>query len=136
MKLTINEILLSTRALSQLSNATIPIGVAVKLAENLRTLNVVNEQFQQRHDLVAEKFGTRTKDGVSWSIPNEKVAEYNKEIKKITDTEIDIELDQCTISDLGNDLKCSPNDLVHLKWLFSDYNDKPKGKKDAASDAA
>ena len=123
MNLTINEILMSTRALSQLSNAKVPIGCALTLANNLRALNRVNEIYEKRRQELCEEYGTKSKDGMQYQIPNEKIPEFNAAIKEITDEEVTIELQQVQITDLGPNIEVSPNDLVHLKWLFSDLND-------------
>ena len=127
MKLKIKSVLDSNRALTTLSNTEVPLSTAIKLAKNLRALSEAVDLYEQRHKKLLDRLGKPTANNQQFLIPPAKVDEYNGAHDKMLAEEVDLDVTQIMLADLG-DISVSPNNLVPLDWMIADMEHPLAGR--------
>lgn len=117
MKMTVNEAINSHQCLQQFGAKTLPIGVAVTVSRNQKSIaDVVAEFEKQRGDLL-KKHG-ETDDEGNTRIPKANQEKFNDAMRALVDAEVEVETKQITIESLGEDFECDSNSLMFIGWMF------------------
>ena len=133
-KLTSIELVEAHNALTQVNEGDYSMEIAKTLAINLEELKVPFDIYQKKRNKLLEKFGTKDASGVQFSIPNEKIGEYNSALEKLHEDTVQVDIVQVELKELmaapGSTIK--PNYLIKLKFMFSDYLPLEKSKAEVA----
>lgn len=118
MKVKAGELFLSQAALSELVGKDLPNKTAMLLRRIIKRVEPEIKSFDEQRVKLAQELGTPTDDGQSFSIPDDKLGEFNSQLQAMGEAEFEYsDLDQ--ISDLGH-AEVKTSTLITLGWLISE----------------
>lgn len=133
---TLEQLIESAGAASQLLSKSIPIRTAFQLSKIAKASNVELEQYNASQNTLSERYANKDEDGKAirlavdggpyvegqsfrYDIPADKLEGFGKEMKELQSIEVEIPGQQIKVSELG-DISIEPGLLMKLEWLITD----------------
>jgi hypothetical protein len=119
----LKQLIESVPSIQELIKEPLPVKTSFKLSTFISKMNPEIEAFDKvKKDKIIEYKGERQKDENgreinTFKIPDENVEKFSKEIKELLEQEVDIDVPDINIEDLG-DIKIKPEFLMGLNWLI------------------
>lgn len=119
MKLKIRDLLDARRALGILGTISLPARAAYVVARNARKVSAEVEFLEEARVKLLKECEATTVDGKSVFPSKELEERANTEFKDLIDTEVDVDVRELNVADLGNS-QVPPAAFVDLWWMFKE----------------
>ena len=80
-------------------NMKMPVRINFYLQKNIQLIREAAEEIERARFGIGAQFGTPNADGTGYDIPNENIAEVNKELADLFSLEQDLAIHQFTVDD-------------------------------------
>lgn len=117
------QILDSQQGLKNLNETKLPVKVSYKIAKMIDRMQSPLRDYEEKRIALIKKLGKEDKEKNQWEVLPENLAEYQKEMQVLLNTDIRLsysdnnELEKIKLDELG-DVSLEPKDLAQLDWLF------------------
>jgi hypothetical protein len=121
MILTNNEIYMRARQLLDAFNDSeqkLPIKINFYLQKNKSTLLTLAQDIEKSRLEIAKTFGALDEAGEHYIVPNDKLAEANKELEDLFNLEQDVTIHKISIDSLSDDLMLSAAQMEALMFMI------------------
>lgn len=126
INVTLNDILNSAETIREISNKSVPVKTAFRIARLIRELDKENATFDESRRKIVEKYAERdeaggmkqTEDG-NVILQQDKIAECNGEMIDLLNTTIEINAEKLHIEDLG-DIELTPTQMLGLEAFIEE----------------
>lgn len=121
MILTNNEIYMHARQLLDAFNDNeqkLPIKINFYLQKNKNTLLTLAQDIEKSRLEIAQNFGVLDEAGEHYIVPNDKLAEANKELEDLFTLEQDVAIHKISIDSLSDDLMLSAAQMEALMFMI------------------
>ena len=126
INVTLNDILNSAETFREISNKSVPVKTAFRIARLIRELDKENATFDESRRKIVEKYAERdeaggmkqTEDG-NVILQQNKIAECNGEMIDLLNTTIEINAEKLHIDDLG-DIELTPTQMLGLEAFIEE----------------
>jgi len=122
MKLKLTTLLEGVEALKVLTSLPLRARTSFRLAKLTKSLDSHLEIFQESRKEVIEKYQSEETDdngNTKMVIPADNIEEYSKEITELISEEVEIDVPEITLDDLGN-IEIEAKHLSVLDWLIKE----------------
>ena len=120
MKLKLKQIWASQQAMPKLLNREIDnVKASFFIARNARVLDVEFDALNLKRIELVKRMGVEDPANKQWSIPNDKMEEFNKKFEDLLDREVEIPIEPIAISWLAG-CKLSPMDCASIDFMLYD----------------
>jgi hypothetical protein len=121
MKTLISQIVNAEAGLGKLANTSLPISQSIKIAKNIKELEVVYTEYNKQRRALIEKYGKEIINPVTGEtnlqVTNENMEVFLKELKAILDTEVELNIEPFNLND--SDVRLSPAEYLSLEFLLT-----------------
>ena len=121
MTMTNNEIYMYARQLINAFNDNeqkLPIKINFYLQKNKNTLLALAQDIEKSRLEIAQTFGVLDETGEHYIVPNDKLAEANKELEDLFALEQDVAIHKISIDSLNDDLMLSAAQMEALMFMI------------------
>lgn len=123
IKIDNDQLVASRDALATLSQIKLPVKTSFKLAKTIRLVDAAYQDFVTTLRKLQDEHAQRDENDervVENNIVQMKdLDEFNKAFNELKELELDLELEQLSLDDLG-DVSIEPSVLFSVEWLFKD----------------
>ena len=121
MKFTNNEIYNYATGFNSIFNSEIYIPAKANffIQKNIATFVAAAQEIEKSRLEIAKHYGELTEDGAQYTIPEDKIAEANKELNDLFNIEQELDIKTFKIDDLGNG-EFTPNQMQLLMIMISE----------------
>jgi len=114
----LKEIVESKKVIEDLMEVKLPIAVSYKLNKVYKKVVEENKSFEEKRLELIKTYGEQTdKEKDTWTVKQENVDQFFKELEELTKVEVDIEFPKIKLSEL-QDITIEPKKVV--PWLFEE----------------
>jgi hypothetical protein len=130
MKTLISQIINAETGLNKIANTSLPISQSIKIAKNIKELEVVYTEYNKQRRALIEKYGKEIINPVTGEtnlnpvtgetnlqVTNENMEVFLKELKAILDTEVELNIEPFNLND--SDVRLSPAEYLSLEFLLT-----------------
>jgi hypothetical protein len=121
MKTLISQIINAETGLNKIANTSLPISQSIKIAKNIKELEVVYTEYNKQRRALIEKYGKEIINPVTGEtnlqVTNENTEVFLKELKAILDTEVELNIEPFNLND--SDVRLSPAEYLSLEFLLT-----------------
>ena len=117
MKITIEQMVNATGALTWLSTEKLPTNYSFMVKRLLRAITPESQTYEQARIETLEQYGEKTEDGRGYSVPPENVAQFREAMTDLLAVEIEIP-DTTIPSSIWEEIE--PAHLIQLDWLIEE----------------
>lgn len=115
MKVKLSDIFNANQSLVKIANAATNIKSAYWISKLLKKIDVEMNAIEKARVKMVEKYGVKNdKDG--FNVPQEKVADFQKEFSEFLETEVEINIPILKVNLLGETI--TPGDIIRLEKFF------------------
>ena len=121
MKFTNNEIYNYATGFSSIFNSEIYIPAKANffIQKNIATFAAAAQEIDKSRMGIAKHYGILSEDGTRYDIPDDKIAEANKELNDLFNIEQELDIKTFKIDDLGNG-EFTPNQMQLLMIMIEE----------------
>ena len=117
MKITIEQMVNATGALTWLSTEKLPTNYSFMVKRLLRAITPESQTYEQSRIETLEEHGEKTEDGQGYSVPPENVAQFREAMTALLAVEIEVP-DTTIPSSIWEEIE--PAYLMQLDWLIEE----------------
>lgn len=118
MKIKISKLLDMKPVIEKLVEQDVPVSAGYDLMKIVKTFDIELELYTKAKKKLFDKYGKEDKEKKSVSIPKEKVEAFKKDLEKLLDKEIKLEVTKIKVSSLGNTVKLSTIELLKIDLII------------------
>lgn len=120
----LKDLVTSIESINKLNAEKLPVSAGYKLSVFFKKVNPELTAWETARKELIEELGTKKldedgKETDKYEFAEDKVKEFNDKIEELLNQEVNIEIPEITIADLG-DIKIEPKYLMALDWLIKD----------------
>lgn len=122
MKLNNYKIYENAQALSEAflqSDLYIPVKANFAIQKNIKVMAAAGEEIEKSRIAVVSHYGTLDAENNQYIVPEEKIAEANKEINDLFSMEQDLDIKTIKLEDLGN-IELTPKQMQALMFMIEE----------------
>lgn len=117
MKIKLYKLIDMKKVIDKLIAQDVPVIVGYDLIKVVRVFAEELKVYNKIRTKLLKKYGKENKDKKTTTIPKEKVEEFNKELFKVLDKDIKVEVKKIKLSLLGDSVKLSTTDLIKIELI-------------------
>jgi len=114
IKIKLGELLNSREPMAKLLGKELPVKTAYKLSKLVKEVNNEFKNFEEQRQNLVKKHGKEDENSKSFTVPKEKVEEFQNEINDLLKVEVEINQNPISVNDLAS-IQASPVDLAAME---------------------
>jgi hypothetical protein len=117
MKVKLSDVYVSVPVLTKVLDLELPVNISYKFMKLVNNLNQELKNIEEQRVKLVKKYSS---DEEGTNVSDDKKSEFLNEFTGLLNEEIEINWEKMVLTNLGNDLKLTPNDLNKVSYLFSE----------------
>lgn len=119
MKVKAIDIVKSIESIKKVNSLNVSLNVAKKLAKTAKEMETVMEEYHKREQALLEEYGEAVEGSTGqYNLPQENIEQFSEKMTALQDEEIDLDIVQIKLDDLGESAELSAGDILSLEWFF------------------
>jgi hypothetical protein len=118
MKVTVKQILEGQQSIAKLLDKSLPAATAFRLGRLVSKVDAELKVFDDQRTKLVQEMGEDIGEG-KFKIKDENIDKFNAEMNTLMAIEIDIDVQQLSISEFGA-IEVTARDLLQIEWLVKE----------------
>lgn len=115
MKIKLGEVTMIQQGLMTLVNQQLPVKLSYKLGKLIKIVDDEVQEIENKRIELVKKYGVKNEEDNTIKVPDDKQDGFMQEYTDLLNLEIDVTFEPISISELPDDLKITPQQLIYLE---------------------